>query len=176
MSMESIAAAIERVSVALQRKPQAGPHDDSAATARWAGGLRTQIHSDSGRSVATDMPTELGGEDSAMTPGWLWRAGLASCAVTRIAMVAASEGIELELLEARTTSRSDTRGMLGLNEPDGQPVPAQPLSVELHVRIAAPGVPAERLRALVESNAGCSPVSCVVQQPLPLALRVDVAA
>jgi len=176
MSLERIAAALERVSAALQRKPQAGLHDDSAATARWAGGLRTEIRSDTGRSVATDMPAELGGDDSAMSPGWLWRAGLASCAVTRIAMVAASEGIELQTLEARTTSRSDTRGMLGMTEADGRPVPAQPLSVALEVRIAAPGVSAERLRALVESSAGCSPVTCVIQQPLPVALSVEVAA
>jgi uncharacterized OsmC-like protein len=175
MSMESIAAAIERVEGALRRKPQAGIHDDSAATARWAGGLRTQVDSDTGRSVATDMPVEIGGEDSAMTPGWLWRAGLASCAVTRIAMVAASEGIRLELLEARTTSRSDVRGVLGMSEPDGRLVPAQPLAVELHVRIAAPGVPAERLRALVESNAGSSPVTCVIERALPVALSVEVA-
>jgi len=175
MSMERIAAAIERVEEALRRKPQAGLHDDSAATARWTSGLRTQVSSDTGRSVTTDMPVEIGGEDSAMSPGWLWRAGLASCAVTRIAMVAASEGIRLEVLEARTTSRSDTRGVLGMTGPDGRLVPAHPLAVELHVRIAAPGVPAERLRALVESSAGCSPVTCVIQQALPVALSVDVA-
>ncbi|MDN3920310.1 OsmC family protein [Roseateles violae] len=176
MSIEQIAAAIDRVSAALHRKPQAGVHDDSAATARWGGGLRTQVHSDNGRSVATDMPAEIGGGDSAMSPGWLWRAGLASCAVTRIAMLAASEGLRLEVLEARVTSRSDTRGMLGIAEADGRLVPAQPLQVELHVRIGAPGVSAERLRALVAAGAGCSPVTCVIEQPLPVALHIDVAA
>jgi hypothetical protein len=43
------------------------------------------------------------------------------------------------------------------------------------VRIGAPGVPAERLRALVASTAGCSPVTCAVEQPLPVALHVDIA-
>ena len=176
MGMEQIAAAMERVASVLRRKPQAGVVEDSAATARWDGGLRASVHSDTGCSVATDMPVELGGEANSVTPGWLLRAGLASCAVTRIAMAAAAEGITLQTLEARATSRSDARGLLAVPELDGRPVPAGPLAMELHVRIGAPGVPAERLRALVASTASCSPVTGAVEQPLPVALHVDVAA
>jgi hypothetical protein len=43
------------------------------------------------------------------------------------------------------------------------------------VRIGASGISAERLRALVASSAACSPVTCAVEQPLPVALHVDVA-
>jgi uncharacterized OsmC-like protein len=175
MGMEQIAASMERVGAVLRRKPQAGLSEDSAATARWDGGLRACVRSDAGHSVATDMPIEIGGEASAATPGWLLRAGLASCAVTRIAMAAATAGIKLETLEARATSRSDVRGLLAIPAPDGRAVPAGPLSMDLHVRIGAPGVPAERLRALVASTAACSPVTCAVEQPLPVALHVDVA-
>jgi uncharacterized OsmC-like protein len=176
MSMEHIAASMERVSTVLRRKPQAGLGEDSAATARWEGGLRTSVHSDKGYSVATDLPEEIGGEGSAVTPGWLLRAGLASCALTRVAMAAAAEGITLQTLEARATSRSDARGVLAIPEPDGRAVPAGPLAMELHIRIGAVGVPAERLRALVASTTGCSPVTCAVEQPLPVALHVDVAS
>lgn len=174
MGTEQIAAAMERVASVLRRKPQAGLSDDSVATAHWAGGLRASVHSDTGASVQTDMPVEIGGEASAVTPGWLLRAGLASCAVTRIAMAAAAEGITLQTLEARATSHSDARGLLGIAEPDGSAVPAGPLAMALHVRIAASGVPAERLRALVASTTGCSPVTSAVEQPLPVALHVDV--
>jgi uncharacterized OsmC-like protein len=174
--MEQIAASIERVSAVLRRKPQAGMGEDCAATARWGGGLRTRVHSDAGDSVATDMPVELGGEAGAVTPGWLLRAGLASCAVTRIAMAAAAERITLQTLEASATSRSDTRGMLAIPEPDGRPVPAGPMAMRLHVRIGATGVSAERLRALVASTAGCSPVTCALEQPLQVVLHVDVVA
>ena len=174
MSVEQVAAAIERVSKVLRRKPQAGLHEDTAATACWSGGLRTSVHSDTGRSVATDMPTEIGGNDSAMTPGWLVRAGLASCTVTRIAMAAAAEGIALQTLEARATTVSDARGVLALPEADGSPVPAGPLEVMLQVRIGAPGVPAERLRALVQWTAGCSPVTNAFERALPVALQVEV--
>ena len=176
MGMEQIAASMERVASVLRRRPQAGVGEDSAATARWDGGLRASVHSDAGHSMPTDMPVELGGEAGAVTPGWLLRAGLASCALTRIAMAAAIEGIALQTLEVRATSRSDARGMLAVPEPDGSPVPAGPLAMELHVRIGAPGVPDARLRALVASTAGCSPVTCAVEQPLPVALHVDVAA
>ncbi|MBC7601448.1 MAG: OsmC family peroxiredoxin, partial [Ramlibacter sp.] len=45
MDMEHIAASLERVASVLRRKPQAGLVDDTAATARWDGGLRTSVHS-----------------------------------------------------------------------------------------------------------------------------------
>jgi uncharacterized OsmC-like protein len=175
MGMEQIAASMERVASVLRRKPQAGVSEDSAATARWDGGLRASVRSDAGYSVATDMPVEIGGEESAVTPGWLLRAGLASCAVTRIAMAAAAAGITLATLEVRATSRSDARGLLKVPEPDGRPVCAGPLAMELHVRIGAPGISADRLRVLVASTTACSPVTCAVEQPLPVALHVDVA-
>mgnify|MGYP001208108771 CR=1 FL=1 len=175
MGMEQIAASMERVASVLRRKPQAGVSEDSAATARWDGGLRASVRSDAGYSVATDMPVEIGGEASAVTPGWLLRAGLASCAVTRIAMAAAAEGITLATLEARATSRSDARGLLEIPEPDGRPVSAGPLAMDLYVRIGAPGISADRLRALVASTAACSPVTCAVAQPLPVTLHVELA-
>ncbi|WIT13461.1 OsmC family protein [Paucibacter sediminis] len=174
MGTEQIAASMERVASVLRRKPQAGLSDDSVASARWEGGLRASVHSDAGHAVQTDMPAEIGGEAGAVTPGWLLRAGLASCAVTRIAMAAAAAGITLQTLEARASSQSDARGLLGIAEPDGSTVPAGPLTMALHVRIAASGVAAERLRALVASTTGCSPVTCAVEQPLPVALHIDV--
>jgi uncharacterized OsmC-like protein len=176
MDLEHIASALERVASTLRRKPQAGLADDAAATARWAAGLRTQVHSDTGFSVPTDMPTVLGGEAAAMTPGWLLRAGLASCSATRIAMAAAAEGIALHTLEVRATSRSDARGLLAVPEADGGEVPAGPLEVVLHVRIGAPDVGEERLRALVASTATCSPVTAAVERPVPVAMHIEVAA
>lgn len=174
MAMEQIAASMERVASTLRRKPQAGLHDDAPATVRWAGGLRTVARSAAGTEVTTDMPAAIGGEDTAPTPGWLLRAALASCAVTRIAMEAAQRGIVLQTLEAHATSRSDLRGLVGVAEPDGHPVPAGPLAMALHIRIGAPGVDAQVLRALVEATPGCSPVTCAVEQPLAVGLQVDV--
>ena len=173
--MERIASSLERVAAALIRKPLAGLHDDSSAAARWAGGLRTVARSENGTEYATDMPAAIGGEDTAPTPGWLLRTALASCAVTRIAMEAAARGIVLDTLEARATSRSDLRGLMRVAAPDGSPVPAGPLAMDLHVRIGAAGVDAETLRALVAATPGCSPVTCALEQPLAVGLHVEVA-
>ncbi len=83
--------------IRLKRRAGVRPREDRRmpATVRWAGGLRTVARTEAGGDLATDMPAAIGGEDSAPTPGWLLRPALASCAVTRIAMEAASRGIAL---------------------------------------------------------------------------------
>ncbi|HWZ65062.1 MAG TPA: OsmC family protein [Steroidobacteraceae bacterium] len=169
-----IAAAIERVERVLTRSPKSGLHDDAPATSRWDGGLRFTACHANGTQVPSDMPRELGGSGDCITPGWLFRAGLASCIGTCIALNAAARGIDLTALELKATSRSDTRGVLGLTEPDGAQVSAGPCEVRLQVRIAARGVTAEALRALVEESNRRSPISCVVSEPLPLSLEVEV--
>jgi hypothetical protein len=90
-------------------------------------------------------------------------------------MGAAAAGIELTKLELRASSRSDTRGLLGMTESDGRAVGAGPQDLQLHVTIAAHGVPAETLRALVEESHRCSPVPCAIQEETPVDLRIEVA-
>jgi uncharacterized OsmC-like protein len=174
MGMQDIAAALRRVEAVLQRRPAAGLSDDAPATARWSGNTRVITSNADGSQVATDMPAELGGSGEHVSPGWLLRAGLASCAATRIAMAAALEGIELSTLEVQARSRSDARGLLGLADGDGRAVPAGPLDVELRVRIAGRGASAERLRALVEHSHTCSPVSDALARGVSVALQIDV--
>jgi uncharacterized OsmC-like protein len=174
MSAQELAASMRRVEAVLLRRPEAGLHADAPATARWAGGTRVISSHTNGTEMATDMPSELGGSGNHVTPGWLFRAGLASCTATRIAMAAAAQGIELETLELVASSRSDTRGMLGMATAEGEPVRAGPSDLELRVRIAARGVLPQHLRALVEDSCRCSPVTCAVQEALPLALHIEV--
>ena len=175
MSAQYVADALERVEVVLRRRPDMGMHDDSPAVARWRGSTRIVTSNANGIEIATDMPSELGGTGDQVTPGWLLRAGLAACTATRIAMGAARDGIELTKLELRATSRSDTRGLLGMAESDGSPIGAGPQDVQLHVTIAARGVPAEKLRALVEECHRCSPVPCAIEEETPVGLHVEVA-
>jgi uncharacterized OsmC-like protein len=174
MGVNDIAQALQRVEAVLRRRPETGLHDDAPATARWEGGMRMVASHPSGLQVLTDMPGELGGTGDQVSPGWLFRAGMASCTATRIAMAAATAGIELQTLELRVSSRSDTRGLLGLPDEDGAAIRASPQNVELLVRIAAKGVSAERLRALVEGSYAQSPVPCAVQDAVPVALRIKV--
>ena len=116
MTMQDIATALQRVESALKRRPCGGTHDDPPATARWQTGLRVASSHANGTQVLTDMPAALGGSGDQVTPGWLLRAGLASCLATRIAMSAAAKGIELTFLEVLASSRSDARGLFGMVE------------------------------------------------------------
>lgn len=174
MSASSIADALQRTRSVLQRRPETGRHDDAPATVRWDGGMRMVAGHASGTEVSTDMPTQFGGTGDQVTPGWLFRAGLASCAATSIAMAAAVQGIELTALEVHASSRSDARGLLGMPDEAGHRVFAGPGDVELLVKIAARTVSPERLRALVEDGYRCSPIPNAVENAVPVALRIEI--
>ena len=176
MTTSHIAAALQRVEAVLRRRPETGIHDDAPATARWEGNTRVTASHANGTQLATDMPAELGGTGDHVTPGWLFRAGVASCAATSIALAAAADGIALTALEVRVTSRSDTRGMLGMAGADGAVVDAGPFDMQLLVRIAAHGVAAAQLRELVERRCSCSPISHAVMHATPLAVQIEVEA
>lgn len=170
-----IAAALKRVEKVVLRSPRTGIRPDAPATARWTGGTKVTSTHENGTQFATDLPLAIGGEDSAVTPGWLLRAGLASCVATRIAMAAAVEEIQLSQLEVVATSLSDVRGLLDMVAADGARVSAGPSDVQLQVKIAAAdGTPAERLRSLVERSNRCSPVSCALQELTPIGLNVEI--
>jgi uncharacterized OsmC-like protein len=174
MTSQQIAAAMQRVQTVLKRRPELGMHDDAPATARWQSGTRVASSHANGTQLLTDMPAELGGNGDQVTPGWLFRAGLASCLTTRIAMGAAAAGIDLTLLEVLVSSRSDARGIFGMSEPSGEPVCAGAREVQLLVRVAAPGVSPERLRYLIDDSNRCSPVSALLRGAVPMTLRVEV--
>ena len=176
MAEQDIAAALQRAQVVLLRRPEVGLHDDAPATARWQGGTRVIASHANGKQVLTDMPSELGGSGDQVSPGWLLRAGFASCTATCIAMAAAAEGVELEALEVLTSSRSDMRGLLGMAGADGEPVYAGPHDMQMLVRISARGVAAQRLRALVEESYRCSPMACAMADAVPVALRIEANA
>ena len=176
MTTQVIATALQRAEAVLRRRPDMGMQDDSPATVRWQGGTRVTASHANGTSVPTDMPDELGGTGHLITPGWLFRAGLASCAATSIAMAAAVEGIALTTLEVVARSRSDTRGLLGMSDAQGALVPAAPQALALLVRIAAPGASTARLRAIVELGCRHSPIPNAVQCALPLQLSIAVEA
>jgi uncharacterized OsmC-like protein len=174
MTTQKLAEAIQRVEAVLRRKPDAGVHDDAPATAQWKSGARFVASHPNGLQVSTDMPTELGGTGDQVTPGWLFRAGLASCAATSILMAAAAEGIELTALEVRADSRSDARGFLGMPGADGEPIYAGPENLTLSVRITADRIDPDHLRAIVEAGVRRSPVPNAVTSVTPLDLRISI--
>lgn len=174
MSLNPIAVALTRVRTVLQRRPSAALSEDAPAYAVWRGGTRVQTGHPGGTSVETDMPTELGGSGDQVSPGWLLRAGAASCTATAIVLVAAERGIELTHLEVRCGSHSDARGLLGVARADGGEVFGGPLESWTQVRIAARGAAADTLHALVDEGYRRSPVTQALQAALPLVLRVEI--
>lgn len=172
-AQRDVAEALERAVAVLTRRPDKGLHEDARATVAWQGGTRTAAFHENGLRMDTDMPTELGGSGSVVSPGWLFRAGIAACGVTVIAMVAASEGIELEALTVQIDSTSDTRGALGMKDPAGEPIYPGPAHMRIAVRIRAQGADAARLRGIVEEGLRRSPIQNAIMHPAPLSLVLD---
>lgn len=170
----ALATALRRVEQALRRRPSAALAPDTKATARWVKDTQIRCSHDKGISITTDMPQQMGGTGEYVSPGWLLRAGIASCTATRIAMAAAHEGIELQSLELIATSETDVRGLLGMLDEQGVRVMPQPRDVKLLVRICAPGVPDAVLTELVERCHGQSPVSRAMEEVVPVALSIEV--
>lgn len=176
MTARTIADSLRRVQAVLARRPETGLHDDAPATCRWQGGARAVTRHPDGHSVATDMPGEFGGAGDEVSPGWLFRAGIASCATTSIVFMAAAEGVELSMLEVKVGSRSDARGLFGMQDGDGTPVYGGPGDMTLDVRVAAAaGIEPARLHRIVEAGVARSPLTGAVTRPTPLAVRIDIA-
>jgi len=174
MSAEHISKAMQRVRAVLARRPEAGIHADEPAIAGWDEGTRVIARHANGTQITTDMPIELGGAGNQATPGWLLRAGLASCLATRIAMEAAAAGLSLTRLEVAARSTSDARGLLGMKDQAGERISPAPCEVQLEVRMSAASVACEQLRAMVEESFRCSPVCAAVEGVLPVVLRIDI--
>lgn len=175
MATQELAAALDRAEAVFTRRPQAGMHDDTPALVRWQGSSRMLCSNAAGVTVETDLPAEMGGNGGRATPGWLVRAGVAACSATSILMFAAREGVELDVLEVDTASRSDARGLLGMCGDDGAGIYPGPQGLTLLVRIAARGVPEERLRALVAEGNRRSPMFYALRDAIALTVDVEIA-
>ncbi|MFI4903034.1 MAG: OsmC family protein [Burkholderiales bacterium] len=176
METQAIAQAMQRAVTLLERRPGLGMHDDPPATARWESGTRVHASHANGTVIATDMSAEVGGTGDRVSPGWLFRAGVASCAATMIAMLAAQRGIALATLEVRVDSRTDARGFLGVRDAGGSRVYAGPQVLELVVTLAGRDEDAAQLRMLAEDACQRAPISNAVQHATPMTMRIDVVA
>jgi uncharacterized OsmC-like protein len=156
----------------LAEHPEAARYTDSAASAVVEDGLRCRVESPDGTTIYTDMPTGVGGESTAPSPGWFSRAGHASCEATLITMRAAELGIPLQRVKVVVDSESDGRGILAMDDE----VPAGPLSLRTRVRITADGIDPQILLELVESADRYSPIADAVRRAVPVSVDVESAA
>ena len=171
-TVSPISDCLLRACDAFKRRPSAAIQEDSPAVAVWDGALGTILSHAAMPSLRTDMPAALGGEGVAPSPGWYFRAGVASCMVTSIAMQAAMRGISLTRVEVEARSASDVRGMLGI----APEVPPGPLRFCLTVTLEAHDTPQDELRDLVETARALAPMSGALQAPVEVAVAILVAA
>lgn len=170
MTSPHIRQSMEKLSSHFAAHPQDALSQDRPAVATLEAGLCCKVVGPKGESLVTDMPGAIGGNGSAPTPGWYLRAALASCDATMIAMRAAELGIALSTLEVSVESQSDHRGLLG----GAESIPAGPTSVQVNVRIAAPGVPSQALHELVRWAEDHSPVGDALRRAIPLETEIRI--
>lgn len=169
MTTDQIRQSIDQAIGFLSEHPEKARYTDRPAIA-VVDGLRAQVTGQHGETLVSDMPRSVGGGGSAPTPGWFLRAAIASCDAIVIAMRAAQQGIELTTLEVTVTSESDDRGFLGMDDS----LPAGPLKARIDVKIAAEGVPPEKLHELVDWADDHSPVSDAVKRAVDTNVVVEV--
>jgi uncharacterized OsmC-like protein len=153
----------------LSEHPDEARYTDSLARAKLDEALRVEVTGPGGHRLVTDMPAGVGGRDEKPSPGWLFRASLASCVATTIGMEAAREGVTLRTLEVEVDSESDDRGILGMDEA----VPAGPLSVWIRIRAGADGVEEGSLREVVARGAGRCPVCDATKRAIDVSLDIE---
>lgn len=161
---------IDKAARVFAARPDLAIKDNPPATARLADGLRFEITGPSGERAVSDMPSAIGGADSAPVPGWYLRASLAACTATSIQMHAVRRGIALTELTVSVHSRSDARGVLGF---DG--ISAALTDLSLKVRIAASNATDEALGELVRTGDACSPIGCTLRASAPYEVVVTIA-
>jgi uncharacterized OsmC-like protein len=170
MGQEKIATAIRRAGEYLSAHPEEARYRDSAATAVVENGLRVRITGEDGASAVTDMVAGVGGDGTAPSPGWLFRAAYASCVATLITMRAAESGVTLTRLEVRVDSESDDRGILGMSEA----IPPGPLTAGVAVRAAAADADTAALREIVTWGVAHCPIDDAVRRAVPVELTLEI--
>jgi uncharacterized OsmC-like protein len=155
----------------LSEHPDEARYTDSFARAALDEGLRVRVEGPGGERVVTDMAPSVGGRGEEASPGWLFRAALASCVATTIGMEVAREGLELSSLEVEVDSVSDDRGILGMD----RAVPPGPLSTRVRVRARAPDVEDARLREILERGAERCPVCDATKRAVEVSLHYETS-
>lgn len=167
--MTTIRSAIEKAIGYLSEHPDEARYTDSVARATLGDSLRVDVEGSDGERIVTDMPRGVGGLAEHPTPGWLFRAAVASCVASTVAMETAREGIELTALDVEVDSESDDRGILGM-DPD---VPAGPSSMRIQITAAAAGVDPERLNEVVTAGAARCPVCDATKRPVDVSVEIE---
>jgi uncharacterized OsmC-like protein len=165
----NIRQSIESAVRFLSEHPEEARYTDSYAHATLGEALQVEVVGPRGEHIITDMPGGVGGRGEEPSPGWLFRAAIASCVASTVGMEAARQGVVLTSLRVEVDSESDDRGILGM-EPG---VPAGPLSMRIRIRAGADGVEDDRLSQILERGAGRCPVCDAAKRAVDVSLEIE---
>jgi uncharacterized OsmC-like protein len=171
VTVSGIKESIENAVRYLSEHPDEARYTDSFARAKLGEALRVEVEGPEGLRLVTDMPSAIGGREEEPSPGWLYRAAIASCVASTVGMEAARQGVDLRSLEVEVDSESDDRGILGMDEA----VPSGPLSKRVRIRAVADGVDQGRLLELVERGAGRCPSFDATRRAVEVSLEIETA-
>jgi uncharacterized OsmC-like protein len=169
--VDEIKESIENAVSYLLEHPDEARYTDSWARATLDRELRVEVEGPVGERIITDMPEGVGGRAEEPSPGWLYRAALASCVASTIGMEAAREGVSLISLEVEVDSESDDRGILGM-DPE---VPAGPLSTRIRIRGRADGGEDPSLLEALERGAARCPVCDATKRAVTVTVEMEVS-
>lgn len=169
MKPAAIAAVLDHLGSAILADPDKARGKYAPAVATVVSGVKCRI-SGAGEAIETDMPAAAGGENSAPSPGWFFRASLASCCATVIVHEASRRNVSLTKLVVTVEGDGDLRGMLGLDDT----ISAGHSAIRTNVEIAAPNASIAQLEALVRWAADHAPVGCTVRDAPANTLSITV--
>ncbi|MDQ6795706.1 MAG: OsmC family protein [Chloroflexota bacterium] len=167
----SISEAVASASAHLSEHPDEARYRDSVARARIDEGLTVLVGDPQGLEIRTDMQRAIGGNESAPSPGWLFRAAIASCVASLVGIRAAMLEIPLDAVEVEVDSESDDRGILGLDDA----IPAGPLSIRIVVTVRARGRASSELDALAHWAVDHCPSAEGLRRAIPVEVEVRSA-
>ena len=153
-----------------------GPQPDSTATATIQSDsplvCKIESSTEGMAPIYTDMPKGIGGTGQYNTPGWHFRAALASCDATLLAIRAARVGIQLDSISVQVDSISDGRGMLLDDFPHISPGSA---GMKLVFKVASKTATKEQIEELVKWVEEHSPVGTDVMTAVNVKTELEFA-
>jgi uncharacterized OsmC-like protein len=157
----------------LNEHPREARYRDDAAVAHLAdpATLQVDVTGPAGAHITTDMPTSVGANNSATSPGWYLRAAEASCVATLLAMRAAHQGIQIDDIEVTVDSEPFFSGTAAAEIY----TPAGPLSTRVAVRLRAVGAERQHLQKLVDWAVEHCPVTDAVRRAIPLSVELEIS-
>lgn len=139
---KEIQSALKRARKALELRPNMGQRTVETA-ARLEEGLKCKVREGSW-TFDMDLPSEVGGENTAPTPGVYGRSALAGCLAIGIKMQAAEAGVPVDSVEIGLESDCDDRGEFGIDD-----VPPGFREFRLKIDVNSPA-PEDTVRQVIE--------------------------